>query len=203
MPAVERAAVVPQNWRGENRLVAYIVTSNKHQLDPAQCRKFLLQQLPDFMVPAVFIQLENMPTTPSGKIDRRALPLPSRQRPQIGSNLVSPSNLVESVLAALWADALDLKTVGTADNFFELGGHSLLAGEIVGKINRIFAVDISPQELMEARTIPRLAALLVSRRPHPGDAEKIAQLWSEIEHMEPSLIREALIRERTKSDNVR
>jgi acyl carrier protein len=203
LPSIEKAVVVPQRWRGENRLVAYVVTSKEHHFDPTQWRNSLQQRLPEFMVPAVFMCLAEMPMTPSGKIDRRALPPPTRQRPHTEREFVPPTTALERVLANLWADGLDLESVGTTDNFLELGGHSLLAGEIVAKINRIFAVDINPHELMEAITVQGVATLLMCRMQPPGAAETIAQLWSEVEHMEPSSIRETIIRERTKSDNVR
>jgi acyl carrier protein len=202
MPEIERAVVVPQEWRGEHRLVAYIVTPHKQHFDPAKFRNLLQQSVPAFMIPAVFVRLDKMQTTPSGKIDRGALPLPSRQRPNITSDMIPPSNAVERVLAELWANALDIEKVGIADNFLELGGHSLLAGEIVAQINRIFALQLSPQALLESMTIANLARLLISRMPN-ASAEKIAQLWSEIDHMEPSQFREVLRQERTRPDNVR
>jgi acyl-coenzyme A synthetase/AMP-(fatty) acid ligase/acyl carrier protein len=202
MAEIERAVVVPQEWRGEHRLVAYIVTPNKQHFDPSRFRNFLQQNLPAFMIPAVFVRLDKMPTTPSGKIDRGALPLPGRQRPNIAIDLIPPSNAVERVLAELWANALDIEKVGIADNFLELGGHSLLAGEIVARINRIFALQLSPQALLESMTIANLARLLISQMPN-ASAEEMAQLWSEIDHMEPYQFREVLRQERTKPDNVR
>ena len=192
IPGVIGTAVVAQPWRGENRLVAYVATQREQRYTAIEFRDYLRERLPEFMIPSIFICLDELPLTPAGKIDRRALPIPNNQRPERARLLVAPKDAVERVLLEIWIQGLEIEEVGVDDNFFELGGHSLLAGEIIAKINRIFAVTLSPQALMEAGTVAKLAGLLTAQIPHPSDAERIAQLWLEIDHMDPSGVREVV-----------
>ena len=121
--AVSQAVVVArQEEEGEKRLIAYYVASEA--LEVSELRAHLKHQLPEYMVPGMWVQLQVLPLTPSGKIDRKALPAPEG-RPQIGG-YVAPRTPLEQTLARIWAEVLHLEQVGVEDNFFELGGHSLL-----------------------------------------------------------------------------
>ena len=113
----------------ERRLVGYVVPAGGAQLAPsaAQLRGRLKADLPEYMVPAVFVTLDVLPLSPNGKVDRAALPEPDERADREGAAFVAPRDDVERVLAALWAELLDVDQVGAEDDFFALGGHSLLA----------------------------------------------------------------------------
>jgi amino acid adenylation domain-containing protein len=158
-PAVRQAVVLA--WQtdqpaGDTRLAAYIVLN-----DPAatslELRRFLMEKLPHYMVPAHFILLEAFPLTPSGKIDRRALAAPPATRPEISTPFVAPRTATEETLAKLWTETLGLKQVGVYDNFIELGGHSLLAAQLISRVRTIFQVELSPSHLFEVATIAGVA----------------------------------------------
>jgi amino acid adenylation domain-containing protein len=158
------APVFPADERRQHRnLGAY---ANKplqgrfaRQLVP-QLRDFLGGQLPDYMIPSAFVLLDELPLTPSGKIDRRRLPAPDEARPELRGAFVAPRNETEKALAELWASVLGAARVGAEDNFFELGGHSLLATQVVSRIRERFQVELALRELFEQPTVAALAARL-------------------------------------------
>jgi thioesterase domain-containing protein len=157
-----RACVVMarEDTPGEQRLVAYCVLRPEAVLDRGALRAFLARSLPDYMLPASYVQLEAFPLTPNGKIDRKKLPVPRRERPDLSGELVPPRTPTETGLAAIWASALDLDEVGVRDEFFALGGHSLLALRVVTAIRDRFGADLPLAVLFRAPTVERMAALL-------------------------------------------
>ncbi len=120
-------------------------------------REILARTLPDYMVPAVFVFLESMPTTPTGKIDRRALPAPDRVRPELDSAFVTPRTPLEERLARLWSELLGLDQVGVHDNFFALGGHSLLAGQVVTRLRDDLGLELPLRTVFDHPTVAALA----------------------------------------------
>ncbi|MCZ0904296.1 AMP-binding protein, partial [Microcoleus sp. HI-ES] len=129
--AVKQAVVLArEDEPGDKRLVAYIVANPEEQLAIAELRRYLQGQLPDYMVPAVFVNVEAMPKTPSGKIDRRALPAPDSQRQELSQSYAAPQSELELLLAGVWSKLLKLDRVGIHDNFFEIGGNSLMTLQI-------------------------------------------------------------------------
>jgi amino acid adenylation domain-containing protein len=144
----------------ERRLVAYVVRSAKSNTNLATVlREFVSSKLPEYMVPAFFIELDTLPLTSNGKLDRRALPAP-----EVGAHLpndhVAPRDNVESQIANLWARVLQLKAVGVTDNFFELGGDSLLAARLFAQIHNRFGKSLPLSTLFVAPTIEQLAKTL-------------------------------------------
>ncbi|QJD67283.1 amino acid adenylation domain-containing protein [Xanthomonas campestris pv. badrii] len=124
-PRVVDAAVIAHTARsGEPSLAAYYVSSSS-EVTPEQLRERLLQQLPDYMVPTVYIRIDRLPLTPNGKLDRRALPAPQAEA-YVQQGYVPPEGEVERLLATLWSQVLKVEQVGRHDDFFKLGGHSLL-----------------------------------------------------------------------------
>src|SRR4029453_6411563 len=99
-------------------------------------------RLPDYMVPSVLLRLAGLPLTPSGKVDRRALPAPDRRPRARDGARVAPRSVLEDVLAGMWGEVLGVAQVGVLDDFFELGGHSLRATQIVTRIERTFRVAV-------------------------------------------------------------
>ena len=109
------------------------------------------------MVPSIFIELDVLPLTPTGKLDRKALPDPSRARGASGDDYVPPRGPVEHAVASLWAELLERERVGVHDNFFELGGHSLFATRLLARLRDVFAVEPSLREFLEQPTVAGLA----------------------------------------------
>jgi amino acid adenylation domain-containing protein/non-ribosomal peptide synthase protein (TIGR01720 family) len=123
-----------------------------------QLRDYLQEKLPEYMVPAVFVMLESLPLTPNGKVDRKALPAPDRDRPELEEAFAAPSTAIEKILAEIWAQVLGLEQVGIDDNFFELGGDSILSIQVISKANQA-GFRITPKQLFQHQTIAQLAAV--------------------------------------------
>ncbi|HKV06686.1 MAG TPA: amino acid adenylation domain-containing protein [Thermoanaerobaculia bacterium] len=141
---------------GALRLVAFYVPAPAAEPSPAELRDFLAARLPAAIVPSLFVPLEAFPTTPSGKVDRRALAVPEGSAaPSPG--YVPPRTSTEERLAGIWAALLGAARVGARDNFFELGGHSLLATQLVSRVREAFGVEIPQRALFEAPTVEELA----------------------------------------------
>ena len=159
LPEVQTAAVLARSDGGEDkRLVAYVV--RRGRVTVPELRERLGRKLPEHMVPGVFVFLEAMPSTPTGKIDRRALPAPGRERPEVAAELVLPRTPLEEELARLWGDLLGIDQVGVRDGLFELGGHSLLAAQIVTRVRAGHGVDLPLREIFEHPTVEALAAYI-------------------------------------------
>ncbi|MDB4991665.1 MAG: putative linear pentadecapeptide gramicidin synthetase LgrB, partial [Myxococcaceae bacterium] len=154
----EGAVVVREDDRGQKRIVAYLVGDN---LDTATMRANLAVRLPDHMVPSLFITLQALPLTPSGKIDRRALPTPSWNGALERS--VPARTETESKLVEVWQTVLRVDPVGVTDNFFELGGDSIIAIQVVSRA-RLAGVPITPKDLFSHQTIEALAKHVIPQR---------------------------------------
>jgi len=160
IPAVQTAAVLARDDDGTGkRLVAYVVRrpETPDALGVSALREILASTLPDYMVPSVFVFLEAMPTTPTGKIDRRALPAPDRVRPELDVAFAAPRTPLEERLARLWSELLGLDQVGVHDNFFALGGHSLLAGQVVTRLRDDLGLGLPLRAVFDHPTVAALA----------------------------------------------
>ncbi|MDZ8029621.1 MAG: amino acid adenylation domain-containing protein [Nostoc sp. DedSLP04] len=159
-PSVKEAVViVREDIPNETSLVGYIVAeTGQDSLEViSQLRRFLKQQLPDFMVPTIFMALEAMPLTPNGKVDRKALPQPDASRPELEANYVAPRTPIEQQIADIWAQVLNVKQVGINDNFFELGGYSLLGIQVISRMRQALQAEILMSNLFELPTVADLA----------------------------------------------
>ncbi len=162
-PQIKEAAVlVNSDLPGEKRLIAYYVLQNNAELSVKDLRAFLAQQLPEYMVPAAFIELDTMPLTANGKIDRKALPKPDQETVIQSSEteFVEPRTPTEEVIAAIYAEVLSVEKVGVMHNFFELGGHSLLATQLISRVNKTFDVEVPLKALFEGPTVSQLALIV-------------------------------------------
>ena len=142
---------------GQPRLVAYWTLVPGSHLSPAEARIHLRKSLPDYMIPSAFVEMDAMPLTPNGKVDRKRLPAPDygvgvAAKPAEG--LLTPT---EEVITGIWAEVLKLTQIATTDDFFELGGHSLLATQVISRIRQAFRTDLPVRTLFEAPTITGLA----------------------------------------------
>jgi amino acid adenylation domain-containing protein len=171
-PGVRSAAVVAFGPDGNRRLAAYVVPADPAAGIPAvaQLRDHLLQQVPEYMVPAVFTELTALPLTSSGKVDRAALAALDVARPEL-EGFVAPSGAAEELLAGIWAQLLGTDRVGAHDDFFELGGHSLLATQVVSRIRDVFGTEISLAALFDQPTVRELTRVIEER------------IWDEVEQM--------------------
>ncbi|MEH2261607.1 amino acid adenylation domain-containing protein [Nostoc sp.] len=141
---------------GNKRLIAYIVPQKDRTVTVSVLRRFLKEKLPEYMVPSAIVILEALPLTPSGKLDRRALPTPDLHS-QLLDKYVAPRNPIEEILSLIWAQVLKVEQVGIYDNFFELGGHSLLATQLVSRVRTSLKVELPLRSLFAAPTVAELS----------------------------------------------
>ncbi len=159
-PAIAGAAVIArEDIPGGKQLAAYLVAAPGGSApDPADLRAYLAETLPDYMIPATFTVLDELPLTANGKLDRRALPVPGI--PASAGGYVAPRTPAEEVIAGIWADVLGLDQVGIYDNFFELGGDSLRSLGVVAQASAAFDVALTPRDVLVTRSVAALAELI-------------------------------------------
>jgi hypothetical protein len=160
-PKVKQAVVIVREDRpGDKRLAAYTTTAEgaEKPATVAELRAHHKERLPDYMVPPIFIALDTLPLTPNGKVDRKSLPAPDRNRPELGEEYVAPRNPTEAALARIWSETLGLERIGVNDDFFELGGDSLMVIKVVSKANKE-ELGVTTKQLFQNRTIAELAAV--------------------------------------------
>lgn len=179
-PSVQTAVVNVREVAADRQLIAYFVPQPTAVVSDRDLRSFLKTQLPQYMIPALFVSLKTLPLTINGKVDRQALPLPTIAPDTI---LVTPSTSVEKSLVDLWCQLLGRKQVGIHDNFFELGGHSLLATQLISRIRDRFQVEIPLRSLFETPTIAQLAQKIdaVSTVQAQATSDHLKQQREEIE----------------------
>ncbi|ASS75353.1 hypothetical protein CIG75_10355 [Tumebacillus algifaecis] len=146
---------------GSKRLVAYVVPTEDSAMKSTELRTFLLSRLPSYLVPPVFLMLDQMPLTPNGKIDRKSLPLPDASQLAGTSNYEPPRTSLEREITSIWAEVLGIPLLGVHDNFFDLGGHSLLATQILSRIQSAFQFQIPLRSLFESPTVAQFATHLI------------------------------------------
>ncbi len=176
---VQDAAVTVRQEGPEKRLAAYIVARPGEQLSAKELRAFLKERLPEHMVPAHIVVLEKFPLTPSGKIDRLALPAPENG-PALDPDYVAPQGAVEKVLAGIFADVLGRQDIGATDNFFDLGGHSLLATQIASRIHEAFQIELPVRKIFEEPAVAGLARSILESSADRPRIERTAELLVEL-----------------------
>jgi amino acid adenylation domain-containing protein/non-ribosomal peptide synthase protein (TIGR01720 family) len=156
---------------GEQRLVGYVVGEGAGEIGTGELRSYLEERLPEYMIPAVFVQLPEMPLTPNGKVDRKALPAPDHSRPDLEHSYLAPRTHIEEMLAGVWKEVLKVEAVGVHDNFFELGGDSILSIQIVARAARS-GLHLTPRDLFQHPTIAALAAVVSTNSSNKVEAEQ-------------------------------
>jgi amino acid adenylation domain-containing protein len=147
-PGVRHAlAMAREPAAGDVRLIAYVVYQPGTDPTVSELRRHLRKQLPDYMIPSLFVTLDAMPLTPNGKVNRSALPDPFQGTPRSGAEHVPPAAGVEQVLADIWREILQVERVGAEDNFFELGGHSLLSLRVSAAVEKRLGWRMDPRAL--------------------------------------------------------
>ncbi len=175
-PAVERTAVVDraEAATGSRRLVAYVVARRGEAATAAELRGFLAAKVPSYMVPSAFVLLDRLPLSPTGKVDRQALPEPTPERTgedgDAGEEPAggAPEGAVEERLAGLWRDLLPGRDPGRGDDFFALGGHSLLATRLVARLRADLGVELPLQTVFASPSLAEMAAAVTAVIPDPG-----------------------------------
>ncbi len=174
-PAVrETVVVVLGDAPGEQRLVAYAVTNQEPAPTTTELRSFLKEKLPDYMLPSACVFLKAFPLTASGKVDRQALPIPEKSRPELEKGVVAPRTPAESTIAEIWRDLLGVDRVGIYDNFFDLGGHSLLALRLFARFEKAFGKKPLLSSFFQRPTIEHLAKVITQRMPSTGSSCLVA-----------------------------
>jgi SAM-dependent methyltransferase/acyl carrier protein len=136
-----------------------------------QLRSFLQERLPESMIPAALMVLDEFPVTAQGKLDKRALPVPDQVRSGLRDRYVAPRATVEKSLVGIWSEVLGVDRVGVNDDFFELGGHSLLATKIVSRIRSTFRVEVPLQSVFMVRTVAGLAVVISELKGRNGEVQ--------------------------------
>ena len=144
---------------GDKRLIAYVISSNK-SLSQREVRSFLSRELPEFMIPASVVVLEDFPKTASGKVDRLSLPSPTDLR----EDYVAPRNLTEEIVAGVLAEVMKLDEISINDDFFELGGHSLLIPQVAARLTELFAVNMPLRAFFDHSKVSELASTIANLR---------------------------------------
>ncbi|HVR96633.1 MAG TPA: condensation domain-containing protein, partial [Thermoanaerobaculia bacterium] len=174
-PAVRAAvAATHESAPGDHRIVAYLVAASQPVPGPDELRRFLAGSLPEYMLPAAWVWLEALPLTPNGKVDRKALPRPDADRPDLAAVFVAPRNELERSLAAAWREVLGTEEVGIHDNFFDLGGHSLLGTRLMSRVESRLGVALPLRALFEAPTVEALAARIEGTKKNRRLASPLA-----------------------------
>jgi amino acid adenylation domain-containing protein len=170
-PEVRQCAVIATGQKGKENLVAYVTVGKSVMPSRAALRSFLSASLPEHMIPAAFIPLQEMPVTAGGKIDFQALPPcdPDRLRPQKDSQ--PPSTLHETRLAAIWSEVLGVSPIGATDNFFERGADSLDTTRLITLMEAQFGREIPVTAILRAPTLARMAALFEEHGASPAEIE--------------------------------
>ncbi|MBD3305027.1 AMP-binding protein, partial [candidate division KSB3 bacterium] len=161
----EAVVTAQQPETGDAYLVAYVVPAERPAPTVSDLRRALAATLPGYMLPACFMFLDALPLSPTGKVDRQALPAPDHRRPAVDVPYAAPRNATEQQLASIWADVLGLERVGIQDHFFDLGGDSIQAMRILAQVEHTIGTLLPTSVLLEAPTIARLATRLHADAP--------------------------------------
>ena len=182
-PAVRQSVMtVREDVPGDKQLVGYVVGEREAPPAADELRNFLKRKLPDYMIPAAFVVVDDLPLTPNGKLDRSALPRPD----QVGSGLETykpPRTPAEETVAKIWADVLKVERVGVDDNFFDLGGHSLLATKVISRVRATFHIDLPLRSFFQAPTVAELVAVITENQAQKLDDEALDQMLTELESL--------------------
>jgi amino acid adenylation domain-containing protein len=186
-PAIEQAVVVVREDNpGDKRLLAYLVSTSGEPLESKFLRAFLQQLLPDYMLPAAFVFMRELPLTLNGKVDRAALPAPEYQRESATDvDVVPPRDELERQLVEIWEKVLAVRPIGIDDNFFDLGGHSLLVVRLVAQMEKKLNVNLPVSALLQAPSIEQLA--LIVRQKKDSANGKSLLYFSQTSSAKPAL----------------
>jgi acyl carrier protein len=184
---------------GDERLVAYVVPRDPERAPSgSDLRTHLKAHLPTYMLPAAFVMLEQLPLTPAGKVDRRALPAPEPAQADSGVPYEAPTTELQEQLVELFTEFLGAQRVGIHDDFFELGGHSLLATQLVSQLRERFQLELPLRSFFEAPTVAELAEQIADARGVDGAGlDKIDHALAALEALSADEVKTLLEQRRT------
>ncbi len=181
-PAINDAFVLALDADSDrSRIVAYAVPNLRSTISATDLRSYVRKKLPDYMIPARFIFLDALPVSPNGKIDRKALPVPGRSRPELDVPYIAARSPVETELAKIWAEVLAIDRVGIHDNFFDLGGHSLAASRLVSRVIQKCQLELPIKALFESPTVAEMALVIIRNQANKVGQEELERMLSEVE----------------------
>jgi hypothetical protein len=179
--AIRDAVVIArEDQAGDKRLLAYYVANEDAQLNVTELRAHLQKALPEYMVPAAYVQLEQMPLTPNGKLDRKALPAPEGDA-YARREYEMPEGEVEVAIARIWQELLRVDRVGRHDNFFEIGGHSLLAVQALSRINDALDISMPVRTFFVNPRVSDLADQAVQEIIGVGSSDELTEILDEMQ----------------------
>lgn len=164
---VKRCAVIARDFKGTKQLVAFYTTDSEVVID--DLKNFIRARLPEYMVPAAFVKLDEIPLTPNGKTNTKELKKLDVKM-ESSQKYVAPETELQKKLVVIWQEVLELEKVGILDNFFELGGHSLLATQIISRINHELQVEVVLSKLLVEPNIKSLALLIEESGTEEGQS---------------------------------
>jgi acyl carrier protein len=180
-PGIRQAvANVREDQPGDHRLVVYLVADSGNDIDPSEIREYLKAFLPAYMLPSTYVFMEAFPTTSSGKVDRRALPIPDIVHQPSGASQGAPQTPLEQVLAGIFSQVLGVTSISVHDNFFDMGGHSLLAIRLSSQIGETFDLEIPMRTVFESPTVAEMAEQMLANPENREKVEDTARLLLEI-----------------------
>jgi non-ribosomal peptide synthetase component F/acyl carrier protein len=182
-PQVNQAGVkVWEREDGEKYLAAYIALRKGYRPGVDELRNFLIEKLPDYMVPSAFVFLDDLPLT-NGKLDRKGLPEPENKRPELNQPYASPRNDVEHNLVQIWQEILQVNPIGINDHFFDLGGHSLAATRVVSQVVKKFRLEIPLQSLFRSPSVAEMAAVIMEHQAKDLGEGEVDRMFAELESL--------------------
>jgi len=192
-PEIRESVVIAQDGdHQEKRLVGYIVPEASQAISINELKLYMRQTLPEYMIPSLFVVMDAFPLSPSGKVDRHALPAPEGTM-LVDTEYVPPRNEQEEIMVKICAELLRLERVGVYDNFFDLGGHSLLATQFIARLRDIFSIEIPLRSLFENPTVDRLSVFITQlKQENETESEKISRLMKKIDQLSEEEIRALL-----------
>ncbi|HEY6333991.1 MAG TPA: amino acid adenylation domain-containing protein, partial [Blastocatellia bacterium] len=179
----EACAVVLPDKAGGRRIVGYVVLAAYPKTTIRDLREFMLAEVPEYMVPSVFVIVESMPLGSTGKLDRRALPLPDGARPEFGRTFAPACTPTEVALTAIWEELLKIDCIGIHDDFFELGGHSLLMTQVLSRLRDRLELEVPIQTFFRKPTIADLANEVTKVRAAASRDDEVKELLDRIDQL--------------------
>jgi amino acid adenylation domain-containing protein len=175
----------------DNRLVAYVVSQPDQTLDVSTLRAHLGQHLPDYMIPTAFVEMDKLPLTLNGKVDRKALPLPDDES-LLRTPYIAPRTPTEELIAALWTELLQVERIGVTDNFFLLGGHSLLATQVLAQIQSRLGLEVPLRVFFEEPSVAALADYIDAIEVDLDEEQEMDELLDLVENLSDEEVVELL-----------
>ena len=181
------------------RLIAYIVPARLPFPSHSAWSGFLRDKLPDYMIPAAFVHIQDVPLTPNGKVNYQGLPEPDHGRPNLEEAFVAPQQPVERRVAEILSTVLGIDRVGLHDDFFELGGHSLMLFQVIFRLHNTFSVQLPVRDFFEHPTVAGLTRVIEEQLILQAAPQEIVQAMDSLDSLSADEIRALLSDEADKS----